>query len=330
MLKRCEVDIEHCDPKHIKEILSNFAQSVHSKNFSYELKGTQATGKMNTSQGNTTRSLFYLRLVQQLAGIPDKFFKMEAGGDDTIMFMRRKDVELFVETAYKYVYIKDPDFDGAFGLGQVAKRFDVFLKGTGAEYLSTNIIINNAGEFMMMRKLERVFQLVSWTMNNDCANKKKRDDLNRQLARCEALNIRASCNDIRIMAALSDYLLRAAGEGKISFKDQIKHVDRTDSRKLEFNDAFEDYLFEKYDINCTDIEELITELQDNNLYGSCELEIIDKLMGVKRQQTWQVAYDKVIKYGGFEDFDISKKGILNEVRGQTDSGEYNTVYHTGL
>jgi hypothetical protein len=266
--------------KYIESILKNRDQKVYSKNFHYIIEGTQATGKMNTSQGNTTRSLLYIRYAASKCGLQEGEWYMEASGDDTIIFIERAIKDKFIESLYEYVYsTADPLEDVTHGLGQIAKKVDEFDDITGVEYLSCHLI-SNGDEIVMMRKLDRLLQLSSWTYKNNFKNPNKRDRLNKGLLVAEGQNIKSQCHDIKLFNKMADMFIRL-GDGHYSnSRDKEYHVDRSDSRFLTVNESYERFLCRFYGLTRKDLRELYNFFDNNNdMYAEFTLRLIDRVEG---------------------------------------------------
>jgi len=270
----------------IINVLTDFVHEVMavSKNKSkfdkvirYTMEGTQITGGMNTSLDNTTRSLMYMRLIaSQLDMVEGVDYFIEAAGDDTILFMEEEYQNRFINKAYEIVYTPDPLYVGEYGLGQIAKQFDISSEVTGVEYLSCYLLENERGEICMIRKPERLLQLLGWTYNNKFTNPVKRDKLNKEMLMCEAINLGLWNHDILLFNSISRLFKRVSKTVKISDKDLDKHKKPADLRNLKFDHIFVDFLDAKYQINYHMYKDFCKGLDNvNDLYAVYEHEMVD-------------------------------------------------------
>jgi len=315
----------YCKPEDLLTIITTWDQLVTSgkaeKRWQYLIHGTQATGKMNTSQGNTTRSLFYTRFIALKAGISSKDFRVEASGDDTIIFIRDDLADKYINAAWQYVYAKDETKETPFGLGQIAKKFDIYTKITGVEYLSCHLVENYDDEIMMIRKVDRFLQLNGWTMNNPKLNRGKQKLYNQMLIRGEAINILSYCNDLRIFQTVAKNMLRFAGSAEACTKDLNKWVDRTDTRQLRFNEQYEEMLFEIYGIDKTDID-VFCKTVDNtkSMYAEMSFELIDKLERVHDVDKYMQTEGYIFRASDYDVIDIRGKTIIyHEKNGKSEN-----------
>lgn len=123
------------DINDIRTVINQTDFQVQSKNFGFHVNGTQMSGRMNTTLGNTVRSMLYIMFILHKAGIKQKSCFFQACGDDQIIFLENNKIDSYIKSARNNVY-SEKDFDGEHGLGQVAKIFDVYKDITGAEFLS--------------------------------------------------------------------------------------------------------------------------------------------------------------------------------------------------
>jgi len=300
----------YCNFNDLKKIITNWDQLVTAKEWQYLIHGTQATGKMNTSQGNTTRSLFYTRFIGKMAGLTEKDFKVEASGDDTIIFIDDSLAEKYMKCAFEHVYTKDDKNETPFGLGQIAKKFDVYHEITGVEYLSCHLVRNYDDKIMMIRKLDRFLQLNGWTMNNPKLNQNKQKEYNKMLVRGEAINILSYCNDLRIFSTVAKTMLRFTEGVEASEKDINKWTKREDGRKLKFNEQYEEMLFKLYKIDKTDIDHFCEKLtKSTSMYQEFSFDLVDKIEGVRDCNTYATTSAFIFRVSDYDAIDVTKKTI---------------------
>jgi len=321
--ERHQIDIgEYCDPKDLKNVyitlaqkVTAFTKSTHTR-LNYVINGTQPTGGMHTTLGNTSRSLTYIRLAAKLVGLTYADYRMEATGDDTIIFIRADKAQLLIDAAYKYIYVKDPMFDGSFGLGQIAKKFDIYNSVHGVEYLSCFLLENHKDEIAMIRKLDRLFQLTPWTENNLKRKTKEHDQLNKDLLRAEAINMMTQHHNIKLLKEYANLLLRVSNGGVANSADQHKYVDRSDDRNLDMEDAFVDFMYKQYAIDEADINQAITAFKKcKHIYDSFNLDFVDKLEDVRSITDWRLTFEHSTSKGHFSTVKIVDGKLEHNVGG---------------
>jgi len=297
---------DYCNINDLLSLVNNYDNSVVSDHYSYKVIGTQMTGAMNTSQGNTTRSLMYLRFIYHMMGEDWQQLHVEAAGDDTIMFLEADKVPQFIETAYKYVYTKSEkvwsvkEGDQAFqeepvvhGLGQIAKLFEVYDNISGAEYLSMYLLQNQDSQIKMVRKPERFIQLTPFTLSNNANNLKKFHKTNSELMIADANNILASCYDVNFFRAYADAIYRLHGASTKAKGKMLEFNDRTDTRSIDVNFEFEELMQRKYGITSSDLDEYYMILSDVGMYEEVECLIVDKLNGSPTEEKYNEVSNKL-------------------------------------
>jgi len=239
--------------------------------------------------------MFYIRTIAKYCGLTRDDYWFEACGDDTFIIIRRDRAQKFIDTAYKYVYVKDVSFKGKFGLGQIAKMFERSdNKITGVEYLSQFFVENEYNQIALFRKEDRLFQGISFTMNNKKKKIKARDALNKGLLLAEAMNLESSCHDLVHIKELIKCYRRVTDGSKPCFKDDNIYVNRQDTRHLSMNSAYRLMMEEKYGILDTDFDDLISKISSvKHIYDSYHSDYIDKLERVDSLQVNR-CYDKLV------------------------------------
>jgi hypothetical protein len=274
---------------------------VRNKYISYEVEGTQMTGRMNTCQGNTLRSWLYVEYIKYLMkkenpNIDLNRIKEMVNGDDQIIFMPKKYYELYVKIARKHVYA-DEDIPIKHGLGQIAKIFDKYEDITGAEFLSCIVLYNkNNNKFLLVRKIERFLQLTPYTFNNNFKNYNRLREYNALLTIADAQNI-LSGEPLTIFKkyAMKMYEIGLKEKEKFrpckkvnkAFNKYKEYVDLYKNKYKgiyyghEFDEIYEDWLYKTYNIDKDDIEEFYELLEKVNefnfLDNNFQCNLIDKL-----------------------------------------------------
>jgi hypothetical protein len=314
---------QYCDPKDLKDIVTEFKQEVASKYFDYVIHGTVPSGKMNTSEANTRRSGAYLRYIAHISGlIEGVHFFLETCGDDTIMIIATAHVNTFVTNVYK-IYNNNPLDTKPHGLGQVAKLIEIFDDITQAEYISCHFIKNDVGQIKMIRKLKRFLQLSPWTLSNKKNDLNQEKKLNQQLMKGDACEVFSWCGDI-------DFFSVIANMWDILSDDQVakdenesrEHSKRIDRRDGCFNGAFNRFLWQRHGIDQNLYQDFLnTVRQTTDLYSVIRHEFIDKLYG---NTNFVLANNILSKKNINMSFDISR-GKRDNIR--LDFGQvHNTIY----
>ena len=268
----------------INNVLSDFTQDVYSENFHYYIEGTQATGKMNTSQGNTVRALCYVRYACFKAGLIEGIdYFVEACGDDTIIFMEKDLINKFEETTFQYVYTKNNyDVPTVHGLGQIARFIEKHDEISGVEYISCHLISDDNNNIVLVRKPDRFFQMTPFTINNKHKSVKKRDKLNMGLSRGDAFCIKAWCHDIKLFNEYANTLLRIC-DVKHHVIDYGFHSysEKKDSRHLKIWKHYKTFLYKKYGVTNDDLKEYFDVIKNiKTMYETVRCSLIDKIMRV--------------------------------------------------
>lgn len=125
----------------------------------YTCKGRQASGKSNTTEGNTRRECCYMLTIAFAAGILKRFFLL-CKGDDCIAILEEEDVPKF-EAYRRQLYTTKATGEG--GLGQVMID-GCYTKLDDMDFCSARFMPYN-GFYRMIRMPERVVKLDSWTIS---------------------------------------------------------------------------------------------------------------------------------------------------------------------
>jgi hypothetical protein len=328
LINNCSFLQEIASVEDIKKIVLQQDFTIYSKYFTYKVKGTQMTGRMNTCLGNTLRSWLYVEFIKynikrENPKIDINLIKEMVNGDDQIIFMRKKYFQLYQDIAYKYVYAKE-DISVKHGLGQIAKIFDLYPEINGAEFLSCILLYDrDQNKFLMVRKIERFLQMTPFTYSNTSTNVHKFRFLNAELLIADAKNILSDQNCLTIYRKYAEKMM-LIGQDEVcsqykyvyNCKNYMKKIKST-LDKYEYVNQFKSYIIkkhqqelldiktfdqlyykflnEKYGINQCDIDELLNTVDQINTKNYLEKDfrcsIIDKLMNVKNIQQ----YDDVTK-----------------------------------
>jgi hypothetical protein len=273
---------------------------VYSKSgFLYDIQGTQLSGRMNTCLSNTMRSALYIEFILYKMGILDKheICKFEVNGDDQIIFMNGNYVNSYIYNARKFVYA-DKESNIKHGLGQICKIFDVYPDITGGEYLSCYFIYSKeTGKIWMIRKPERFFQMVPFTFRVQNRNKKKlmlaRTLIGKEIITGAKIELRGvklyECLlnkylniNLKVLSSQTSKLnksFRERVQKQISkIKQESFYKNRGDQDfNQEFNDLFEKFLLQKFNINSEDLQEFyeeVSKVEDQD--GEIHVTIVDK------------------------------------------------------
>lgn len=264
------------------KIATTFSQKVYNEYIKYNIIGTQPSGKMNTSQGNTLRALMYIRYAMHKINMTEGIdYFVEACGDDTIIFINKVDKERVKASLYEYVYTKE-EYNTPFihGLGQVCRVIEEHDDITGAEYLSCVLLKVGNKHIAMVRKPDRLIQLTSFTMNNPfktAKNYNKRLNLNKGLCKGEGENILSQCHNIYLYKSIAKNLLRHGNVKYAVYKDINSHNSKTDRRNLDVNKTFEKYMLYKYGVTKTMIRSFCEKLDKAGIYDVINDEMVDRI-----------------------------------------------------
>jgi len=115
------------------------------------IKGTTFSGhSVRTTLGNTLRVISYSKFVCAIAGIPENAYKVCVAGDDVIMRLQRKYLQVFWQ-AFWTVY-SPRELNLGHGLGQLAK--DPKVEDFHIDFLS-KFGVEGLGVIMLNRKIDR-------------------------------------------------------------------------------------------------------------------------------------------------------------------------------
>jgi len=292
----------------VLKVIDQSEFTIYAKYFTFKIKGTQLSGRMNTCLSNTLRSYLYIRYIiykiekSFLRTLYNVVFFFEVLGDDQIIMTLNKWVEIYKSYAYKYVYWHVDEVK-KHGLGQICKMFEVVKGYTGAEYLSCTILYNEVSqEFLMIRKIDRFFQLCPYTYRNTFKNIKKFKYMQYQLALIIGENITINNQSIELYKKYGETLLRitsqihmknplrhksqSAYNRKINnLQEHLKYVNHDRVFKSGMNEIFEEYLYNSFKITKEDINEYYDKLDMcDSLDDDISCNLIDKIYNVSEKE----------------------------------------------
>jgi len=311
-------------------ILKDNSGEVYIK---YVIYGTQATGKMDTTLGNTLRNIVYIIFIGTRAGLTynlvRKDFFFLAAGDDTWIMLKTIHLGPFKSAALNYVYHHEPDKEVIFGLGQVARLFDISKEVNGTEFCSNIILENVQGGIGMVRKIDRVLQLVSWTMNNPKGKDGAITLLNKELAWQEGMNLRFT--GVKVYDALSNMLLRLGQRPGTTNSNHLDAEARERAHSIQLGNentncldsAFREHYFKTHGIFPEQWDVLIEQMNAAlDIYEIIHSDLIDLLhKGGKPTNNWYVA-DQV------DIVTMNKNGVVEFESNPLDTRFFDTIYHT--
>lgn len=260
------VDIsKYCNIDHVYFAAKNELKIVKGKVDGTKVKlildGTVGSGSMNTSNGNTKRSGSYIGFAADEAHLVEGVhYYFECCGDDVIIFIRKSFTDNLIYSLWQNVYA---DKSGVkHGLGQIAKIIERFSCIEDAEYLSCNFIVNEYGNIKMIRKIDRLLQLVPWSRS---VKSNRLDKMSKELteyASADYMEMRSWMGDIKLFNIVAT---RISNYHKINYyiKNYQCWNDRTDERDgsyHSYNASFTKWIErkfgidkEQYHIMCQDI-----------------------------------------------------------------------------
>lgn len=284
----------------VRKVCSQSTFVVESLYYTYWIKGTQMTGRMNTSCGNSLRSYFYVRFSQRKAGIDDEDIRFQVMGDDQIICLSQNDVKKYEESAMKWVYTDQEE--GTHGLGQIAKIFDEYPDWTGAEFLSQYVIEDN-GRICMIRKPDRFLQSTPYTYKCEQVDRVKEQRELNELAVADALGVMAQPN-LKFFRKYAEAMLRVAGIPKSEYTrivekypNNVSYNDKTDTRDCSWaENEFEKFMWEKYGIDKSQMDEYYLTLANIKPFETVQINLIDSIYSsIKSVGEFKEIFDKADK-----------------------------------
>jgi hypothetical protein len=293
---------EYFDEKDLRKYISQSQFFIFSKyGMCYRIQGTQLSGRMNTCLCNTLRSAMYIEFILSKMKILDQeeLCDFEVNGDDQIIFIAGFLVKKYIEIGYKYVYA-NKDSNEYHGLGQICKIFDHYPNITGAEYLSCYLIYDKErNKCWLVRKPQRFFQMIPFTFRVGIGNKNYVDYLRFSLGREIIKGAEAELHGIKLYDILLnkykrlldikiDDICRNTFIHKRTVKFLKAKIEKEQNERLvkcrglqefddKFNEIFERFLNDRFNINDSDILEYkICVEEQNNLDGEIVVSLIDK------------------------------------------------------
>lgn len=288
--------MKYAEPRHIEFGITNELKIVKGKvnNTSVELiiDGTVGSGYMNTSNGNTLRSGSYVKFAAHKANIIENVhFNFECCGDDIFIIIRRDKRDELVKALWKYIYA--PKSGVTHGLGQIAKTIEITDNIFETEYLSCNLIINEYGKIKMIRKVERLMQLLPWSAS---VKSTRTDRVLKELsefASCDYLELTSWSGDIEFFNTIANKI-KQYHNINYNAKNYKNYNDRTDNRsgkQYRFNTSFNAFLRHKYKFTTEEISQLLVDIESGYMIKNLE-----KFYSYKRLQQKQINIPQDIYY----------------------------------
>lgn len=264
------IDIsKYCNINHVYFAAKNELKIVKGKvdgtKVKLTLDGTVGSGSMNTSNGNTTRSGSYVGFASEEANIIEgAHFYFECCGDDIIIFIKKSFTDNLIYSLWQNVYA---DKSGVkHGLGQIAKIIERFSSIEDAEYLSCNFIVNEYGNIKMIRKIDRLLQLLPWSRS---VKSNRTDNMHKELteyASADYMEMRSWMGDIKLFNIIAT---RISNYHKINYyvKNYQCWNDRTDTRDglyHSYNASFTRWLERKFGIDSYQYHIMCQDIIKNN------------------------------------------------------------------
>jgi signal transduction histidine kinase len=286
----------------LEKVLKQTVFTVTTKHFKYTIQGTQMSGRMNTCLCNTLRSHLYIEYGLYKANLLDHIYiKHEVTGDDQIIFMPKYLVDRYITFARKYVYARE-DEDTSYGLGQIAKTFDVYHEISGAEYLSLIMLYDQeTGKIALVRKPDRFLQMTPFTFRNDKKDLRLFYYLQSLLAIGDFQNVKdeivptfiskyiskmnsiAKMNIVKMSKYLTKYQKNCCR--KIVYKELNDHLYSQRSASFisqdKVDEIFNDFLYKKYNITLAEIEDLYEKIDNvKKVEDNPQSSVVDKLNAI--------------------------------------------------
>jgi hypothetical protein len=266
--------------EYYKIVLTDQMQYVTNEKYKikYEVEGTVGSGFMSTSDGNTMRSIEYVRFGLYGSNyVEGVHYRIQAQGDDTIIFTEKEFAQDIVKIIKSRVYTEE----GTEGnLGQISKSF---LIGTIEEsnYLSTKMFMVNK-EVRIVRDPARFLMSIGFTVNNNQVKDKKINAYNASSAISNAQSILAWAKGLRFYTAYASMLVKSAqGNGNMQIKEYDFMEQYRLSHQTEGNVEFEKFLFDQYSIDSDDLQEYYNICDNHNIgdqYTFYRSSLVDKLV----------------------------------------------------
>lgn len=326
---------EHCfhldkyfNLQDVLKVISQTNFTIYSKYFAFKMLGTQLSGRMNTCLCNTLRSASYIKfIIYKMEKFVHKKLDFtniyyEVTGDDQIIFINYAYKDLYIEIAYKFVYYKE-DINISHGLGQVCKIFDYYSNITGAEYLSCLVLYSVENhKLTLCRKPERFFQLIPFTFRNNFVNIKKFNLWKKILCYEVGYSVMVSCKNIPLYYKIGEHMCKLgiplasvkfiknnvhAKTAKKILRD-IERIKKEMSYKVfcdkqdsySFENEFNDLLFNMYDIDKEDIDELVNKFcKTTSVDDDIQCVFIDKLYNYILPKNFLSVYNNINKSGDY-------------------------------
>jgi hypothetical protein len=316
----CSKYLKYMNYIDLSRIISQIDFQVTTKNFYYKIHGTQMSGRMNTCLCNTLRSYLYVKyIISKMNNIHPELIKFEVCGDDQILFMPKFYIDKYIFYARKHVYTRE-DEEVEYGLGQIAKTFDIYKNITGAEYLSTILIYDAVNDRLaMVRKPDRFLQLTPFTFRNDRKRIHKFLYLQNLLAISDYQNTKQDKYQLTFYRVYLEKMNELAKKNLVKLRKYIKPKEIKQLRRIvfteneshrysstndtrekniqDFDDLFEEFMFKNYGINRADIESYVETVSNiKSINDKPQLLIVDKLNNITDYHQFYKKYYNINKH----------------------------------
>lgn len=275
-------EAEHPDPdlvRHARVVALNFEQSVAACRWAdggrgrcvdYRLRGTVASGKNNTTEGNTRRNYLYLLYAGWLAELVEAvdpivrprvtrgLFSVFVCGDDGLVFLERQWAGRFLEAVDR---ISAPR-GGEGGLGLIRGTSKV-TEVEDLEFVSIRILRRADRSVRVLRDPYRFFSLEPFTLRNLRLGALRGYMLSCSLAGRSALNTRDWAGGLRVFEAYARAQARVARGlvASIEGEDAFRVVVRANRDcRPEDDRLLSALLLRLYGITREDVEEVVARL----------------------------------------------------------------------
>lgn len=278
------------NPGATAHILINQLQNVYNKilNSNYKVLGTVASGMMSTSDGNTRRSIMYIRYaLKDLVECKDYF--LEALGDDIKIICEKSKSKIIVDMLKSRVYADAVHKN----LGQIAKYINV-TKISEGNFISTTTLVNSSRSVKMVRQFDRVLssfafsiKVVNFTSNISRWYKIFLLNISKYYSMMDW------CKGITFYETLANFHLNYAkflarrynfnlelDSSKLALYRSTKDMTRGSVYKGNFDNEFYDHLNDKYAIQKFQIDELMNKLNSCDFTTDVISDVIDQINSI--------------------------------------------------
>lgn len=278
--------------------------------FNYYKIGTVGSGFMNTSFGNTLRSISYIRF-----GLQNYYFiyDLYCNGDDTKLITEEEHCELVKEELMERVYVNNESNN----LGQIAKYINLQSVELGNFISTTTIRLELYNEIVTIRQFDRIITGMSFSYKNQYEDNElcllKNIELNiskglellnqhpnievfKKISQVHFTSAKILCKQIN--KKYDDIYKQVEYQLQYDVLHQIRknmRIDDKDKEKIEvLNKKFHYMLIDHYNVNSKEVINTLDFLIDkmikeDNPYAVVRCKWIDKILyksefGMKKHQ----------------------------------------------